>query len=197
MKIQLKGDLDIELTGLGCKPGDIIEVTPDPVSKVGAMNFARYKSGVMCNCVVWPVNYDVVNDEITPAPAPAVKTSLTASVEIPFQTISDILITALEGGSNYWYYLPDLRAVKKLVKEIDISKSERIALAVFRGASIPVHDTDAEEGEEAMLGYLNLENIKRGINLYINDGRALNPCIDADEADLFFQFVVMGKIVFG
>lgn len=69
MKIQLKGDLDIELTGLGCKPGDIIEVTPDPVSKVGAMNFARYKSGVMCNCVVWPVNYDVVNDEITPAPA--------------------------------------------------------------------------------------------------------------------------------
>lgn len=60
MKIQLKGDLDIELTGLGCKPGDIIDATPDPISKVGAMYFERYKSGVRCNCVVWPQNYDLV-----------------------------------------------------------------------------------------------------------------------------------------
>lgn len=63
MKIQLKGEIDSELLGLGCKAGDIIEVIPDPVSKVGAMNFTRYKSGITCNCVVWPVNYTIVPSE--------------------------------------------------------------------------------------------------------------------------------------
>ncbi|KAF0195493.1 MAG: hypothetical protein FD166_2944 [Bacteroidetes bacterium] len=63
MTIQLKGDLDIELLGLGCRVGDIIEVRPDPVSKVGAMNFTKSKSGITCHCVVWPVNYTIVEPE--------------------------------------------------------------------------------------------------------------------------------------
>lgn len=62
MKIELKGELDSELIGLGCKPGDVIEAIADPVSKVGAMNFVRHKSGVRCDCVVWPENYTVVKD---------------------------------------------------------------------------------------------------------------------------------------
>ena len=32
-------------------------------------------------------------------------------VVVPDQIIKDMIITALEGGSNYWYFLPDLSTI--------------------------------------------------------------------------------------
>jgi ACT domain-containing protein len=60
MKIKLKGDLDSELIAIGLKPGDIIEATADPVSKVGAMHFDVHHHSTKYSCVVWPVNYQIV-----------------------------------------------------------------------------------------------------------------------------------------
>ena len=60
MVVKLKGELDFELQKLGLKEGDIIDVVPQVGSKVGAMNFTRYYNGFRMECVVWPVNYDIV-----------------------------------------------------------------------------------------------------------------------------------------
>lgn len=60
MKIILTGLLDPELEMLGLKPGDELEVTPDPNSKVGGAHFTRYLNGWPFNCSIWPDNYEIV-----------------------------------------------------------------------------------------------------------------------------------------
>jgi len=61
MKVKLKGDIDPELEILGLKPGDEIEVQPDPQSKVGGCHFTRYLNGYPFNCSIWPDNYEKIN----------------------------------------------------------------------------------------------------------------------------------------
>jgi len=61
MKVRLTGNIDPELEILGLKPGDELEVTPDPVSKVGGCHFTKYKNGWPFNCSIWPDNYEKVN----------------------------------------------------------------------------------------------------------------------------------------
>ena len=62
MVVQLKGDLDFELTRFGLKAGDQIEGTLCPVSTVGAFHFNIYSGGMLQECVVWPKNYDIISE---------------------------------------------------------------------------------------------------------------------------------------
>ena len=111
-------------------------------------------------------------------------------LEIKDEDIIDVIVTALEGGSNYWYNLPDLSMVEKIAGK---AKSERIAISALNGKSIPVYDI---EEEDEHLGDISAENIERGIKLYIEDGREFDAGMDADEADVLFQYMVMGEITF-
>ena len=61
MKIKLTEELDPELQILGLKPGDELEVSPDPMSKVGGCHFTRYLNGWPFNCSIWPDNYEKIN----------------------------------------------------------------------------------------------------------------------------------------
>lgn len=61
MKIKLTEGIDPELTILGLKAGDELEVTKDPVSKVGGCHFTQYKNGHPFNCSIWPDNYEIIN----------------------------------------------------------------------------------------------------------------------------------------
>lgn len=60
MKIKLTEGIDPELTILGLKSGDELEVTEDPVSKVGCCHFTAYKNGHSFNCSIWPDNYEII-----------------------------------------------------------------------------------------------------------------------------------------
>ncbi len=60
MKLRLKGEIHPELESLGCKAGDVIKATPDPVSKVGCMHFTISKNHRLYDCSIWPDNYDVL-----------------------------------------------------------------------------------------------------------------------------------------
>lgn len=118
-------------------------------------------------------------------------------VKIKFsdEDIVDALVGALEGGSNYWYYLPDTDMVAKIE---DKSFTEAIIIAALNGAVIPVNDLEMQEDEPEFLGNISKENIERGLKLYIEDGREFDPGeMDADDSDVLFQFVVMGEIVYG
>lgn len=113
-------------------------------------------------------------------------------IEFKDEAIVDALVGALEGGSNYWYFLPDLSMVKKYE---DKCKSENIILSALAGETIPVNDA---EDETEFLGNISKENIERGLKLFIEDGRDFDPEeMDADDSDVLFQFIVMGEIVFG
>lgn len=114
------------------------------------------------------------------------------TVEITEEQIKDVLVTALEGGSNYWYEL-DIKAPKGTPYE------DYITQQVISGESIPVYDIEDEDEDRVPLGFINLENMERGFYLYSKD-RDLVYLLDggdAEDADMWFQFTVMGEIVYG
>lgn len=107
----------------------------------------------------------------------------------------NLLITALEGGSNYWCDLP---------YQIEKQDSENTMDAIIRilnnGESLKVYDI---EDETNLLGEISLENIDRGESAmqekypsHFGDS-LLDGRWDADTADVWLQSVVMGELVFG
>jgi len=109
------------------------------------------------------------------------------------EEIVDTLVTALEGGSNYWYFLPDVDMVKIYPGK---SLSEAIILTVLEDESIAVPVMDLED-EEELLGYITKQNIMDGLELFISNGNKFDPAMDAEDADTLFQYIVMKEIVFG
>jgi hypothetical protein len=128
-------------------------------------------------------------------------------VEFSNEKITDLLITALEGGSNYWYWLndEDIDNLRKLFKKgSSLSSAEKIGKAVLeKGCTVRV--SDVETGEE--LGILSKDSIREGFSLMLkeNDGSAqietmahiLCDDYDANDADIWFQTVIMKEIVYG
>lgn len=116
-------------------------------------------------------------------------------INFPDQMIEDILITAFEGGSNFWYNFPDVRMALeiKAPEGAHMSLSEKIITAVLSGVSFEVDDI--ETGEK--LGELNQEGIQRAVQKFLDEERILDPAMDAGDADVFFQFAVMGEAVYG
>lgn len=111
------------------------------------------------------------------------------------EDIISLLCTALEGGSNYWYYLPYVDEVRALYPEKE-PLVDKIGKAVMRH-NLTVLVSDIENQNE-ILGSISRDSLTKGSRLYIESGRDLNPEImDACDADVWFQYVVMGQIVFG
>lgn len=121
-----------------------------------------------------------------------------AKVRIPNQKIQDMIICAIEGGSNYWGQF----AFPQNYKD-KYGSYEQIP---FKGGNIEV--MDIETGE--LLGILNRATVQTGLQLMasckdVKGKHVLNRHFknlamdneDAETADVFMQLCVMGEIVFG
>lgn len=123
-------------------------------------------------------------------------------IEFTKEQIKDVIVTALEGGSNYWYFLTNdsVKAIRdKVSKEENKYLSEAITDAIYKGAVIPIYDI---ENPNDLLGTLSKDSVEAGIQLMINQERdeiesVLDDTYDAESADVMFQYFVMGEIVFG
>ncbi|KAA6302821.1 MAG: hypothetical protein EZS26_000991 [Candidatus Ordinivivax streblomastigis] len=127
--------------------------------------------------------------------------------EFTNEQIIDLLTTALEGGSNYWYYLNDEEVAKirqRFKKGNTLSLSEKIGKAILeKECSVKV--TDVEDGDE--LGILNEDTIRKGFSAMLkeNSGSVQKEAIariicddyDDTDADVWFQMVIMGEIIYG
>jgi hypothetical protein len=120
--------------------------------------------------------------------------------KIDKKDIIDLFVTALEGGSNYWYYLPRIPdGVREIMAELDMELTEAIGEYVLRGGSIDINDA---EDEETKLGTVDMTSLLEAIDILKNYyTRAYENIIDeeydADDADIFFQLAVMGEVTFG
>jgi hypothetical protein len=118
------------------------------------------------------------------------------------EQIKNVIVTALEGGSNYWYYLPQesrLAIRSRVSEEENPYISEAITDAVLSGADVNIYD--AEEPSD-VLGTLSSESIAKGLDLACVDYAdeiqdVITEDYDADTADTLFQLFVMGEVVFG
>jgi len=126
-------------------------------------------------------------------------------MHIPNKWIEDALVSALEGGSNYWYHMPGYKS--KIDKWFPLKDGEKrppssvciIESVITYGEVYPV--CDIETGD--LLGELSKANILRGIPLWfdhtmkLDDSIVFDAGMDASDADVFFQLIVMGEVVYG
>lgn len=127
-------------------------------------------------------------------------------INVTEELLTDMIVTALEGGSNYWYDLnrDDIDTVKKHHHpDVRQSKSaaELIAFSVLnKGFNLPVYSLDESDGEP--LGYLSKDSIKEGLVIMAekdpsNFGSLFIEGWDSNVSDTFFQYVVLKEIVYG
>ena len=124
-------------------------------------------------------------------------------IELDESVLEDVFVTAIEGGSNYWYFLSDdaVRLIRKAVpREEEPCISVATYKAVMRGVEVPIHDA---EDEEEQIGLISLETMQDRLQALINSGdkwaldRHMDEEGDADSADVVFQYLAMGEAVYG
>lgn len=123
---------------------------------------------------------------------------------IPREVLENVCITALEGGSNYWYYLSS-NAVKLIRNSVPKSMDSYLSTAILKAVldhnvEVPINDA---EDEDEILGYLSAKTLQERLQALANSDDSwalhneLNEEGDASSSDIVFQYMVMGEIVFG
>lgn len=112
--------------------------------------------------------------------------------------ITNTLITALEGGSNYWYMLEDEDIVVILDKSI--SYTENIINHILTDSDFSINISDCETEEH--LGILNQESVLNGLKLARKQYKEeydmiMSEDYDAGVADIIFQLMIMGEVIYG
>jgi hypothetical protein len=129
---------------------------------------------------------------------------ITIKTQIPREVLEDVFVTAIEGGSNYWYFLPEhsIKAIRQAIpREQDPCISTAILKAIIdHDVKVPINDAD---NEDDVVGVITKDLIQPRLQLLAeSDSRwALEAHLreegDADSADVVFQYLTMGEVIFG
>lgn len=132
------------------------------------------------------------------------KDKLVVTREVTREVLENVFVTALEGGSNYWYYLSEgaIRIIRNVVPK---SEEKYLAIAMAKAllehnVRIPINDA---EDEDEIIGYLDMKTLPQRLNRLANsdDSWALSNELDengdASSSDVVFQYLVMGEVVYG
>lgn len=132
----------------------------------------------------------------------------TISVRVDYETLEDIVVTALEGGIGWWACLDNTGAEWDDEPE-DMATSEYAALLIANGKKLEFSDATGDWGaddEPKCPWGVDADTITQGIMLYLEskggtniltDGELNSSKIDADVASDIFQFGIFGECVFG
>ena len=129
---------------------------------------------------------------------------INVTIDVSREVLESIFITAIEGGSNYWYYLgkDSIEAINNVCpKASGMALSERLFAAVYDyGAKVPIFDIEDTDGEP--IGILDKDNFKERLELCANRALwALQEEIDergdASSSDVVFQYLVLNDFVYG
>lgn len=120
------------------------------------------------------------------------------------EVLEDVFVTALEGGSNYWYYLPE-ESIKAIRKAVPKSEDPYISTAILKAIldhDVKIAINDAEN-EDEVIGVITRGTMQARLQL-LSDSKerwALEAHMreegDAGSADVVFQYLTMGEVVYG
>ncbi len=123
-------------------------------------------------------------------------------VAITYEMFEDWIVTALEGGSNYWYLIQDGAIPKSIIEKY---KEEKLPFSILFSkaiwidkVSVSVHDIETEEP----LGHIDMKSVKKALETICEHHENVFDALmkeeyDAEDADVFFQYAVMGELTFG
>lgn len=120
------------------------------------------------------------------------------------ELLENVFVTALEGGSNYWYLINEVnhKRVRKLVPKSDDAYFATAMLTAIldHNAEIEVHDL---ENPDEVLGVLKAETIQErleDLDTHLDYRWALvaeeEGTGDAETSDIVFQYLVLGDVWF-
>ncbi len=119
------------------------------------------------------------------------------TVEVAEERLQDLLCNALEGGSNYWYFIKSFNYPEGQNKESLGIEFAHVELP-FKGGSLTIVDIEEQDGEEWKL---DIEAIRKGTELmaekypnHFSDVLAEND--DACTADVWLQMCLFGELVY-
>lgn len=122
------------------------------------------------------------------------KNKITIPLEITKDMFENIIVTSLEGGSNYWYM------IHSISHDTDrhLPLSSQIAEGLYDDDTFEVifHDCETDE----YLGTLTQQSLVKGIQKAFKNGQLMPNDLeemDANIADVFLQYAVMGEIIYG
>lgn len=115
-------------------------------------------------------------------------------VEITQNQIEDLIVGALEGGSNYWLSFE----VNPIIKDFKWNSIDYARQIVEGECELICYDVATKE----YLGRLNKITIEEGLNLMLKTHPSsfkeiLDENWDADTADVFMQCCVLKDIIYG
>lgn len=126
-------------------------------------------------------------------------------LDVPRNVIENIFVTAIEGGSNHWYFVGD-EAHEAIRNAVPVEDEPSFSMALLKavldyGVKVDIHDI---ENENTLLGTISRSTIyERLWGLFYDEGydwaldAELNENGDADTSDIVFQYIVMGEVPFG
>ncbi len=125
---------------------------------------------------------------------------LKLKLELTYETFENIIVTALEGGSNYWYVLGDMEGIPMREEMPNKAPSQRIAYGLWHNKDSEVSIWDVEDNE--LLGTLTYDSVREGMQIacdnYLEEiNMMIGEDYDAWTADTLFQVLVMGEVTFG
>ena len=132
------------------------------------------------------------------------KEKFTIRQEVPRSVLENVFVTAIEGGSNYWYYLSN-SAVKLIREAVPKEQEPYLAVAMLKAVLdhnviVPINDA---EDELEVVGHLSNETIQKRLNILSKD-KGLKWCLEAElsgngdgeTSDVVFQFLTMGEYTY-
>jgi hypothetical protein len=129
-----------------------------------------------------------------------VKDFIVIKTIISREVLENIFVTAIEGGSNYWYYIPESE-VEKIEDDANgiwgKSFSERLFEVVYdKGIDIDIYDI---ENPDDILGTLSRSTMEERLNACPSWALRLEmeEQGDANSSDVVFQCLTMGEVIFG
>ena len=129
---------------------------------------------------------------------------INVKVDVSREVLESIFITALEGGSNYWYYIGSeaCKIINDVVpKDQKKSFSERLFEAVYdKGVIIPVHDI--EDTDDEPIGYLDINTFQERLEICASEAlwalqEERDERGDAGSSDVVFQYLALGDYIYG
>jgi hypothetical protein len=101
MKVKLKDSIISELTCIGLRPGMVVKSTQ--VNKTtGAVDFTHYYGSGTYDCVVWPEDYEVVEEEKSIQVNEPVLPEIPQELTLPMSEVTNTL------DAMFWCFSPYL-----------------------------------------------------------------------------------------
>lgn len=113
--------------------------------------------------------------------------------DVSIQDLSDLMVTALEGGINYWCRKAKItKFPENLEEELSMSADEVVA----NGGEIKLYDAESDD-----TWVLNRDKLLIGIKLHCdNINSTVSEMIenhDAGDADSIVQYAIFSELIFG